>query len=132
MCLDWFRKKPIVTVTVTEVKEIKDIPTTNVIMPANEQTAQDYLNELRGIDTNEPKPTPTEAFYLVQKAGGAWNTVCGVCKGMTYEKLVPKPQGSYQYSYMGWLIKYDIRHDTYTDEQGQKLIVPVIEIKEII
>lgn len=130
MCLDWFRKKP--TIIVTEVKEIEEIPKTDVIMPASGQTAEEYLDTLRNTDTNEPKPTKTEAFYLVQKAGGAWNTINGVCKGTPYQKLVPKPQGEYQYSYKGWIIKYAIRHDITKDEEGMELIIPVIEIKDII
>jgi hypothetical protein len=132
MCLNWFRKKPTIGTEVEEVEEVEEIPITDVIMPANGQTAEEYLDTLRNTDTNEPKPTKTEAFYLVQKAGGAWDSIPMKCGDTSYQKLVPKPQGAYQYSYKGWIIKYMIRHDISTDAEEEKLIIPVIEIIEII
>ena len=128
MCLDWFRKKS--TITVTEVKEVTDIPTTDVIMPASGQTAEEYLNELKNGNTKEPRPTKTEAFYLVQKAGGAYDSKSMMCNGTAYQKIVPKPEGQYQYAYNGWLIQYEIRWEEVKDEE-HTVIIPVIEIMNI-
>lgn len=119
------------TIKIEEVKSVNEIEKTDVVMPATGQTAQEYLEELKNTNTQTKKPTKTEAFYLVQKAGGAFDSKSMSCGGTTYQKLTPKAEGHYQYSYNGWLIQYDIRWDKYIDDEGQTLVVPCIEITNI-
>lgn len=127
MCLDFFRKKE----TIIIVEKVKDIPNDNVIMPSNTETAKEYLDKLRNVETTTKKPTKEEAFYIVQKAGGAWDSICMKCGDTPYQKLVPKPEGEYQYAYNGWLIKYEIKYHIVKDDEGFIAKIPEIHIMNI-
>lgn len=118
------------TIKIEEVKSVNEIEKTDVVMPATGQTAQEYLEELKNTNTQTKKPTRTEAFYLVQKAGGAYDSKSMMCNGTAYQKIVPKPEGQYQYAYNGWLIQYEIRWEEVKDEE-HTVIIPVIEITNI-
>lgn len=90
-----------------KITEIDNVVAAAIRGPTNAE----ILEDLRKDAESNPLPTPSEAFYLLQRLGVHWIEQWKDCKGTPYKYMIPKEEGVYLYEGPHYTIQYRIVHE---------------------